>query len=272
MSVVFIGGSRGVSRLPPEVMERLNNIVASQLLILVGDANGADKAVQKHLLDPHYDKVTVFCSGETCRNNLGRWKTANITPSNAAKGFQFYAAKDREMARKADFGLMIWDGKSAGTVLNVLRLVRAGKKVVLINVSEKKSLTFKAEADWIRFLLQCPPGLTRDLKARATSEEWNPTQAYQPSLLGIPQGTDDEWDEELETGINTALASGDTKTVVDLLGQIAKQRGMSQVAKDTGLAREGLYRALSAEGNPEFATVLKVINSIGLRLTARKSS
>lgn len=268
MSVVFIGGSRGVSRLPPEVVERLNNIIESRFPVLVGDAGGADKAVQKHLLDSQYDKVTVFCSGETCRNNLGHWKTANITPSNAAKGFQFYAAKDREMARKAEFGLMIWDGNSAGTLLNVLRLMRAGKKAVLINVPEKKSLTFKAAADWTKFLSQCPPGLTHDLKERATPEEWNPALAHQPSLLVMQQGTDDE----LEAGINTALASGDTKTVVDLLGQMAKQRGMSQVAKDTGLAREGLYRALSAEGNPEFATVLKVINSIGLRLTASKSS
>ena len=50
------------------------------------------------------------------------------------------------------------------------------------------------------------------------------------------------------------------------LGDIARARGMSQLARDTGLAREGLYKALSAEGNPEFATVMKVIKALGLKL------
>ena len=48
-----------------------------------------------------------------------------------------------------------------------------------------------------------------------------------------------------------------------------RERGMSQVARETGLARESLYRSLDAAGNPEFATVLKVLSSIGLRLEAK---
>ncbi len=48
-------------------------------------------------------------------------------------------------------------------------------------------------------------------------------------------------------------------------------RGMSNVAKETGLARESLYRALSSEGNPEFATVLKVLTSLGLHLSATRN-
>ncbi|MDP1885657.1 addiction module antidote protein, partial [Polaromonas sp.] len=52
------------------------------------------------------------------------------------------------------------------------------------------------------------------------------------------------------------------------LGDIARARGMSQLARDTGLAREGLYKALSPEGNPEFATVMKVIKALGLKLGA----
>ena len=50
------------------------------------------------------------------------------------------------------------------------------------------------------------------------------------------------------------------------LGTIARARGMSQVARDTGMTREGLYKALSADGNPEFATVMKVIRALGLHL------
>ena len=59
---------------------------------------------------------------------------------------------------------------------------------------------------------------------------------------------------------------GDGSLLRAALGDVARAKGMSQLARDTGLAREGLYRALSAEGNPEFGTVFKVIRSLGLRL------
>ena len=61
---------------------------------------------------------------------------------------------------------------------------------------------------------------------------------------------------------------GDGSLIRAALGNIARARGMSQLARDTGLAREGLYKALSADGNPEFATVMKVIKALGLKLHA----
>jgi probable addiction module antidote protein len=61
---------------------------------------------------------------------------------------------------------------------------------------------------------------------------------------------------------------GDGSLIRAALGDIARARSMSQLAKDTGLAREGLYKALSAEGNPEFATIMKVIKALGLSLHA----
>jgi probable addiction module antidote protein len=69
----------------------------------------------------------------------------------------------------------------------------------------------------------------------------------------------DAWLEEAPDG-----AAGIAKT----LGDIARAKGMSQVAKDAGLSRESLYRALSGEGNPSFATVLKVARALGVRLHA----
>jgi probable addiction module antidote protein len=54
--------------------------------------------------------------------------------------------------------------------------------------------------------------------------------------------------------------------VVAALGDIARSKGMTHIARETGLGRESLYKALSIEGNPEFATVIKVIRSLGLRL------
>ncbi|MHC2374886.1 hypothetical protein ACVIWV_010397 [Bradyrhizobium diazoefficiens] len=143
MSTIFVGGSHHVSRLPSQVKERLDNVRAQDFHIIVGDANGADKAVQKYLVDTSYTDVTVFCSGSTCWNNLGNWSTRKIQIPKAAKGFQFYAAKDRVMAREPDFGLMVWDGNSPGTALNGLRLLRAGKKAVLFDVPARRATTLK---------------------------------------------------------------------------------------------------------------------------------
>ena len=173
------------------------------------------------------------------------------------------------MAAEADFGLMIWDGKSAGTALNVLRLVRAGKIAVLFDVQEKKVVNFKSAADWNAFLGECSPELLADLKARATPDEWMDARLpEQTDLLDKPEAA--EATDKLTAEINAALAAGDMASVVDALGNIAKTRGMSQVASETGLARESLYRSLGAEGNPEFATVLKVMAALGLRLEATR--
>lgn len=64
-------------------------------------------------------------------------------------------------------------------------------------------------------------------------------------------------------------APDDISGISRALGDIARAKGMSQVAKDAGLSRESLYRALSAGGNPSFATVLKVARALGVRLHAQ---
>lgn len=63
-----------------------------------------------------------------------------------------------------------------------------------------------------------------------------------------------------------AFADGDASEIADALGVVARARGMSQLAEDTGLTRQALYKALSSDGNPEFATVLKVLRALGFRL------
>ena len=63
---------------------------------------------------------------------------------------------------------------------------------------------------------------------------------------------------------------GDSKAFIGLLGGMARQRGVSRVAPETGLAREALYRALSSDGNPEFATIVKVTTALGLQLSAAR--
>ena len=63
-------------------------------------------------------------------------------------------------------------------------------------------------------------------------------------------------------------APDDASGIARALGDIARAKGMSQVAKEAGLSRESLYRALSADGNPSFATVLKVARALGVKLHA----
>ena len=64
-------------------------------------------------------------------------------------------------------------------------------------------------------------------------------------------------------------AGDDPAFIVHALGVVARARNMSQLAKDTGLTREGLYKALSSEGNPTFATVAKVAKALGFKLTVQ---
>jgi probable addiction module antidote protein len=69
--------------------------------------------------------------------------------------------------------------------------------------------------------------------------------------------------------IATALETGDADFVRDALGIVAKARGMSEIAKTAGLNRESLYKALGENGNPEFATVMRIVRALGLTLSAR---
>jgi len=67
MTKVFIGGSRKLTRLNKEVKKRLDNIIGRGFTVLVGDANGADKAVQRYLAGENYDSVEVLCMAGGCR-------------------------------------------------------------------------------------------------------------------------------------------------------------------------------------------------------------
>lgn len=72
--------------------------------------------------------------------------------------------------------------------------------------------------------------------------------------------------------LDGAFADGDASEIADALGVVARARGMSQLAEETGLTRQALYKALSSDGNPEFATVLKVMRAFGLRLHPEPAS
>jgi len=77
-----------------------------------------------------------------------------------------------------------------------------------------------------------------------------------------------ETEEDMAAYLEAALEEGDPGLVAAALGDIARAKGIAQIARETGLGRESLYKALSPEGNPEFATVLKVVRALGLRFHA----
>ena len=74
--------------------------------------------------------------------------------------------------------------------------------------------------------------------------------------------------EDIVAYLEAALGDGDSQLIASVLGDIARSKGMTEIARETGLGRESLYKALSPNGNPEFATVLKVIRALGIRLRA----
>ena len=91
--------------------------------------------------------------------------------------------------------------------------------------------------------------------ARTTTLPWDPAEHL-------------ETEEDMAAYLEAALEEGDSSLVAAALGDIARAKGMTQLARDTGLGRESLYKALSASGNPELTTLLKVVGALGLRLHA----
>lgn len=77
-----------------------------------------------------------------------------------------------------------------------------------------------------------------------------------------------ETKEDIVLYLEAAFEDGDPGLIAAALGDVARAKGMTKVATDAGLGRESLYKALSPDGNPELATVLKVIRALGLRLHA----
>jgi hypothetical protein len=155
MTTVFLSGSRKINRLNDSIRGRLKNILDQGFNVVVGDANGADKALQAYLAEAHYDKVIVYCAGSVCRNNLGEWPVREIDVDAKFKGRDFYTQKDKAMALEADYGFVLWDGKSAGSINNVLELMKNGKAVVVYCGPEKAFHNVKQVTDVQTLLRLC---------------------------------------------------------------------------------------------------------------------
>ena len=95
--------------------------------------------------------------------------------------------------------------------------------------------------------------------AKTQTRPWNPAEHL-------------ETEEDMAAYLEAAFEEDDPGLIAAVLGDIAKAKGMTQVAAEAGLGRESLYKSLSPNGNPEFITVLKVVRTLGLRLRASPAS
>lgn len=133
---VFVGGSKNIAVLPDCVLQQIDAFRNTGCAFLIGDCYGVDLCVQKYLADGKERNVTIFCSGEIPRNNVGNWDVIALRNKDR-KGFEFYRLKDIQMAQDADFGYMIWDGISKGTKQNIEDL-RGLNKPVKVEIIKKK--------------------------------------------------------------------------------------------------------------------------------------
>lgn len=74
-------------------------------------------------------------------------------------------------------------------------------------------------------------------------------------------------DEAIAAYLDEAMATADAAYIVKAIGTVARARGMTQIAKDAQMSRESLYKSLGGDGNPEFATVLRVMSALGMKFT-----
>lgn len=163
MTAVFIAGSISIKSLDAKVKQRIDNIIAQDYSILVGDADGVDSSIQSYLCEANAGNTLVYCSGSAPRNNLGRWPVKSIEVGELKPGSRaFFTAKDVAMAKDADFGLMVWDSKSSGTLSNVIELLLRNKKsVVFVN----KTKSFQNVGDVVQLeellMFMSPPALQK---------------------------------------------------------------------------------------------------------------
>jgi hypothetical protein len=152
MTKVFISGSIKIKHLDAKVIERLSNIVTSNFSVIVGDADGVDSSIQEYLKLNGANSVVVYCSGETPRNNLGNWVTKKISTAYKPGTRDYFTAKDKKMAEDCDYGFMVWDASSTGTLSNALEIVER-HKVALVYINKAKQFLKVKDAQDVEKLI-----------------------------------------------------------------------------------------------------------------------
>ena len=131
---VFVGGGKTIGRLPDKVASMLDSFMESGEHIIVGDAHGCDLAFQTYLHSKEYLNVTVYCSGEKCRFNVGNWEEKHIDVPEGMEGYEFFREKDLSMIGDCDCAMLVWERRSTATRSYICNLKALGKPVFAFNV------------------------------------------------------------------------------------------------------------------------------------------
>ena len=154
---IFIAGARSVQKLDTAVKQRLMTIYKKGYDVLVGDCYGIDTSVQKFYHDLGYKNVTVFASNGKARNNIGGRNIHSVPVPSYVRGFDLYKQKDIAMADEADYGFMIWDGVSRGTLNNTVNLITRHKSVLMYLTSAERMFVIKTSDDLSKIIDGCMP-------------------------------------------------------------------------------------------------------------------
>ncbi|MCY4588075.1 MAG: hypothetical protein OXB98_18755 [Bryobacterales bacterium] len=165
----------------------MDRIILKGFEVLVGDANGADKAVQRYFKDRGYSNVHVFCMSGRCRNNLGNWPAEEVPAPKGMTGRNLYAIKDRVMTERSSIGFMLWDGESAGTLANVLRLLDQKKTVVVYHSKSRESLTLENSQDLDKLLARSTPEVRRQVALQSSANEKEAIRNTNIEMFDIPK-------------------------------------------------------------------------------------
>ena len=163
---VFISGSMRIKRLDKSVLSRINNILDKEYGVIVGDADGVDSSIQEYLKQKGANFVRVYCTGSRPRNNIGNWETKNISTTSKPGTRAYFTAKDIEMANDCDYGLMVWDTKSTGTLSNAIELLSRHKKSLVYVNKAKEFITVSDIKDLERLLQYMTPSSFEKAEAK----------------------------------------------------------------------------------------------------------
>ena len=169
---VFVAGSKNISSLDREVQRRLSSICEKGYSILVGDCYGVDSQVQEFCFHNNYRDVSVYANNGFPRNNIGAWPVNTIIVTASVKDFEFYSKKDAAMCRDADYGYMIWDGRSKGTLRSIADLAEQGKMTLIYLSPVHKTVHGQSKEELEKLIAICPA----ETRALYSEIELQPTQ------------------------------------------------------------------------------------------------
>ena len=148
---IFLGGSKIITRLDDRTKEDLIDYMNLGHNIVVGDCMGADFQMQKLFAENGYPFVTVYYSGDRPRFNLGNWKTKHVSSNKYLSDYERQKLKDNQMVLDSDFGYMLLQGQTKGTMANVHKLLEENKPCYVMmhdkNGVYDRTATIKKEDD-----------------------------------------------------------------------------------------------------------------------------